>query len=423
MLLKAKKQLNDICVQLIICIAYFELDRTLETYGAHGEPWFIMLSQIVAAITLILFAFTLMKSKKLYKHLNYMFFLTVIYVIYAFVTTYVNHGDIRASIGSVYPSLAMYALINLVCNSQYSTQRFLRTISDMYILLAVINLLFIIFLPNFFGAYQFFLGSKNHIGFMLILGELFVYLESEANKNRKKLTLYNIVCFISLILIFSGSGIVGMLIIAVYFMFPHVRKFIKNRSIAWFYVLYTFIWINIVFMGQNGLLNWTPVKFLVNNVLGKDLTFSGRMYIWENAVPIVMKRFWVGYGITSSPNHFYIYKLLMGEKIFTSTLSAHNQVLQSLYEIGFIGVCLIAAMVFVSEYNIGKIKNKNIAGIFRIVIIALLTMLMSEAVGWHSIITVLSLVTVIEKLENDHNIVDEKKFTYDRAIVDNYSST
>ena len=59
-MLTQKKQLNDIVVQLIICVAYFELDRVFEIYGANGEPWFILTSQIVAACTLALFVFNLL---------------------------------------------------------------------------------------------------------------------------------------------------------------------------------------------------------------------------------------------------------------------------------------------------------------------------------------------------------------------------
>lgn len=418
-MLTQKKQLNDIVVQLIICVAYFELDRVFEIYGANGEPWFILTSQIVAACTLALFVFNLLKRKNLYNSLNYMFFLILIYAIYAIFTTYVNQGSLRAGIGHMYPNLAMYALINLSCCSQYSTEKFLKTISNTYILLSTINLLFIIILPKLFGEHRFFLGLENHIGFMLILGELFVYLDCEASGKKKKLFLYHIICSVSLILIFSGSNIIGMLIIAVYFIFPKVRKFIKNRPIIWFYGLYIFVWINVVFMTNYGLLTWTPVRFVIENILGKNITFSGRMYIWETAVPIVIEKFWIGHGITSSPNHFYVYKLLMGEGIFTATFSAHNQVLQSMYEIGFIGVLIIAVMIFVSEYNISKIKNKNVSGIFRIIIIALLVMLMSEAVGWATVIVTLSLVPVMAKFECNYKETNKETIFYENIVTDN----
>ena len=37
-------------------------------------------------------------------------------------------------------------------------------------------------------------------------------------------------------------------------------------------------------------------SFIIQNILGKDLTFTGRTRIWDNAIEFIKARFIIGYG-------------------------------------------------------------------------------------------------------------------------------
>lgn len=100
----------------------------------------------------------------------------------------------------------------------------------------------------------------------------------------------------------------------------------------------------VIFQNMNlGFLN----KIIVE-VLGKDLTFSGRTNIWREAFSLISKNFLMGYGSTSSRN------LVFG-------ISAHNIILQTILESGIIGVCILILIIhkclFVNRQNNYSIAN------------------------------------------------------------------
>ncbi len=119
----------------------------------------------------------------------------------------------------------------------------------------------------------------------------------------------------------SMTSTVGILIICAYLL---MYKRIKNpfRWIGIFFALYILFFIIIIWQGKT-LANWPIFADFVVNVLHKNITFSSRIYLWRNAVKLIMASPIIGYGAQnvewmvkeiggSGPHNIWLMVLLEG---------------------------------------------------------------------------------------------------------------
>ena len=116
--------------------------------------------------------------------------------------------------------------------------------------------------------------------------------------------------------------------------------------------------------------------------MGKDSTLTNRTYLWAAAIAEIAKAPFIGHGMLENRNYF---KIDINVNI-RGQLSAHNQILQTLYEGGFVGILIIVLFLILVGKYMHKIENEDIVVIFKTFLIATMIMLLAEAPGWNALI-------------------------------------
>ena len=233
----------------------------------------------------------------------------------------------------------------------------------------------------------YFWGTENQMGYPLIIGLLFVIMAYQAGVLSKiYLTIYLCLHAISLVIIFSGTTLVGFCIALMFLInIPPVSwfsKFSLSKLVCIFLGIFVFLFL---FDGLVSFVKSDYVKYVIEDVLGKDTTMSGREVIWKMAVQEISKHPFLGNGIRESYNIF---------NINNHYLSAHNQLLQSLYEGGIMLFVAFIPLVNLASKSL-KCQSKSVTIAFKAITLAILVMYMGEAMGLTTIMLILILASLI----------------------------
>lgn len=318
----------------------------------------------------------------------------MLYGCYAISTIIAEDGNFRRLIMQLYPILGMMLLTLMECRTYEKLIRFVGCISRLFFALIFVNFVFLPFSESWFGG-SYFLGIENQIGYALLIGFLFVALDKKLNGKRALFTIYLILYFATVLYIFSGSNVTGAIVIALYMFIPFANKFINRRSIKFFLIGYGVSFIAIVLF-PTVLLNWEPIKYFIVDVLGKNITLTNRTAIWTVALDKIKERPIWGYGVRDSVNQFYIHLDFTYRASVDGTYSAHNQFLQTLYEGGMITVITILGCILKCDKKLKTcLKNSEIIGWIKMVLIVCLIMMLAEAPGWDALLLTLNMGIVL----------------------------
>lgn len=332
----------------------------------------VTLSKIIALYTIIKYISICADGSGMsFKPFGYM---SLIFVS-LFISTIWGDGEIRRFFSMVYCPLGLLSLFKIKCRSLKSSRFFIHSISLLFYALCLIEFVFVIFFPEgviINNVNMYFLGGENLIGFSLLCGLLIVLIDYYLKGCSKKYLLsYIIMETMTVLMVFSGGNVVGT-VISLILLMPVARPFLKIRFI---YIVLIFVGafaFIIVFNHLSNLLSNSYVQYLIEDVLGKNLTLTSRTNIWEMAVNGFFKNPIWGYGIRESTDLFYFAKT-------KQELSAHNQLLQSLYEGGIMFYISWIPLIIYTSRILNNTKHLGI--LIKVVTIGLMSMYMSEASG------------------------------------------
>ncbi len=300
-------------------------------------------------------------------------------------STLAEGGNMRRYIMMIYPILAMCAFIIINCSTVKSAKRFVHAIAWLFMILTTINIVLLLFFPQLFGD-KYFMGLENQIGYPLIIGLLFVWLNSIFNGEINTARAYTVVFFTTIILIFSGSNIVGAMIIAAYLFFTPLKKYLQTHQLNLFAGIYAVVFSSVVLLASDAILKLPFIKFIIQEILGKSLTLTHRTHIWAVAIPKIKDKLLLGHGIGDTGDLFFIDLHFHNRPSVTGNYSAHNQLIQGLYETGLLGLSMIVLLFIIADRLLQTQSNARISGIFRICLFAVAVMYMAEAPGWNSFV-------------------------------------
>ena len=391
---------------LYIAFLYFLFDRTLPII-LHSDllnSIYVILSKLFTVIVICELLTVILKKEGI----NFYPVLYILLIFFSlFVSTMLNNGDIPRWVMMLYPIIALSSLLLLECRTIAKMRRFVCSIANLYTFLAILNLLFLLYDPLLFATNSmlgdmYFLGGENHIGYPLLMGLFFVFLKSYFLNNKKILVFYILIYAITIFTIFSGSNVIGFLC-ALFLLVPNpVRRIVLSLSLnklsLIFAVLFTVV---IILDNLMNVLESPLFSYVIEDVLGKDVTLTNRTIIWS----IVLLGFFespiFGHGIADTVNLFYI-----SGRWSEGYLSAHNQMLQSLYEGG---ILLFLSFIPIIWWLSNALKqcDSPISNIFKAIFCALLVMFMGEAVGLDKllslIVVTIPLVSVMKKSRSFEN--------------------
>ena len=295
---------------------------------------------------------------------KFILFIILFYCSLLFSTFYFNQSYVNLiyEFASILSWIVLFK-INMLDNKD----KFLTILENTFFILLLINFITIILFPGGFylnsSGYSgnYFLGYDNNL-ITYIFPALALSFTNSLNKNGKiglKSIFLLIISFCSIIFTWSATGVVSMVIMIVLFFAYTINK--KNFPIKKYIVVALCLFIGIVFLRFQNIFS-----FIIEGWLKKDLTFTGRTYIWDIFISEIKKSILIGHGIVDSK--YLILTLNAGH--------AHNYFLQILYQGGLLTLSMFLGFFFSA---INKVKNCNEKKYVGIVIFAYLISFIFEA--------------------------------------------
>lgn len=174
------------------------------------------------------------------------------------------------------------------------------------------------------------------------------------------------ICFLVYLLQHSATGLVGLLIVCGFWLFDRVISKNKIFKATHLFFIAIFLFVFIVILRKQEFFN-----SFIQSVLKKDITFTGRIYIWDIALEtFILKNpiFGVGYQETDS--------LIVWSNV---ELGTHCDYLQIALNNGIVGLVIFLCAVFYALSKLSKEQSKHFsARILAAGIFAFLIMMITE---------------------------------------------
>lgn len=317
--------------------------------------------------------------------LSFVFFLAMI------ITTLINNGSFMQAFRTVFiEALSTLYLIHCLTQDGKWTIKILANVS---LLLMTINYILFVFFPDGFGIYISgyatgpdsrlnFLGKDNNLIFFSLFALVMILLADI--KQYKKIYAVIIVA-VTMTSVWSGTGMIGCTLVVLYILLvkdKRIDKFFKWQTLS---VLNIAAFISIVLLRVQD-----RFAFIIVDILGKDLTFTGRTSLWDLALYYISKKPVFGYGITD--------KFLVMQS--GTAYSPHNLFLQILLTGGVFTFSLfvIYYLVSVSKLNHKIYGSSNLIAV--VLSIYLIVSLTESTLNMQYLYWLLALAFCIDKYDN-----------------------
>lgn len=320
---------------------------------------------ILIMLTFILVCFLYLLHKK-YDKLDY---LIVTYLIIIGVSTIINNQDIVYYVFKKIPFLTIYFYTKLCL--KYDERKFLKSFSTYFVLTTFINFISILYTSDRSINRVFFLGYDNSYTPYIVFGcfiQLLYYMRFHDNmsaleKGILKLSfVYNIV---SCLIVRSATCKIGIILFLLSYILFKVLKIKDTKLLSYkmFYLLSIFIFFFIViFRLQN------YFDFIIVDLLNRDLTFTGRTYIWDKAISLIKDNMVLGLGFSDMELRIKAIGIY----------HAHSAYLNVLLESGIIGLIFYNSIFIECGSCIDKSKNKDIKNILSFLFFTLFILSINE---------------------------------------------
>ncbi|NGY80497.1 O-antigen ligase family protein (plasmid) [Bacillus megaterium] len=321
---------------------------------------------IVYQLTLIWqFAVVIISLFLLYRNLTPFNILLIFYMILVIFSALLNdtfNPGIFYSI-AVFTGFCIYI--------SYAMRNINELIKGLYYLFAAV--VFINFLTLLIGGIatspdglstNYLLGGKNAIAMTALPTIPLIYLYSYMVHNKLKTLpfLLILICAVSLYLSESGTGIVVSFLAILFVILPK-KYFPSFITYFWIYIV---VFLTIVIFRLQELLFG---DFIIN-VLHKDMTFTGRTYIWDLVLDLIKQSWLIGYG--------------RGNQIishhFANLNETHNGLLEIMMYSGILGVLFFLIILLVVGHKLNSNKNHILSKILSFSIFAYLIIGLTESV-------------------------------------------
>lgn len=348
---------------------------------------FKITNYIYIIFAVIIFAYLIYVYVKKKEKIDYFFIILILYRVLIIIPTIVNSGDILkvGYISIIMIDIFLFFKINIK-NSNYEI---VHILSNIFIFYLLVNLVTIIKFDNGIIENLYFLGIRTRFTDYAFPGMLLTVMDYKLNNvNRFQTVLKIIIILLNIIIPKVSTAYVGL---ALFIILAFTLKKIRNIKILNYNVFITLalvLNISIVFFRIQNIFS-----FIIVDLLGKNLTLSGRTFIWDASYEYLKENLLLGNGLNNLNGNF-IY--------FHGWWQAHNQFLQQLYESGIFGTILLIIALYYTGKNINKSVNKNIYISFMFAFcIMMITEIYAYYVTFYLSIILIYLVSKEERTKNE----------------------
>lgn len=254
--------------------------------------------------------------------------------------------------------------------------KYIKTLFGILISIMSINCLLCLIYPDGLKMASLYTNWKNPMFFVgidnalikeiipfLVIAYYFRLCDDNAIINRRKtgwIFLYtNVICFITLLVANSATGIVTFILFTVLIWTYSIWN---NRRFSYKILLlaYLVFFLGVIVLGSN-----LQIISSITSFFGRTNTFTGRTWLWKNAINLITERPILGYGYTSG-----------NIRIWGGMFSSHNMFLEMTIQGGllYLGIFLLITFYAIRQNVNAKVNYSNVifAGIFSYLIIGLL---------------------------------------------------
>lgn len=352
------------------------------TYAFTGQIGIIHTAYVILRYSMVMIVviaglFSVNRLNKAGYKISHKEFIWLVYVFYLCVSSILVTNNVKGTIMQVFWLLSSILFAWLFTLVEFNT--LLWVFLDGQLVILFMQLITLAVFPGICYAHHdsgiVFQGSfyhKNALALQMVFGLivcLCVFLKRKDMKLSHIQLIKLLVCAISsfVLLMATGSGTARTCIftICITYLFCFILK--RKINIVVVMSIFSALFIGFVF-SQN-----TFIGEILENVLHRDATLTGRLRIWNIVLKIVKGRPFFGYGF----NSFWEYNPELAEKALN--MGAHNGFFELLLQIGYIGTFfLILLLIKLGNSMKQSLKHPSVETVFDYLFI---TMLLTYAIG------------------------------------------
>lgn len=328
-------------------------------------------------------------------------------------STIINNGAILRYIGPATTTITMAMVGEMLIDSNKLINVLKKV--NVYLLISFIINLISIFLIDFTPFEKFtkvyFLGIDNRFVFTFIPWIFFEGITSLAEHKtlNKKWLIITILCELILLYKSSVAAMLAMLIFTFsFFVYNRVSNISEyNKSTFLSYLV----------------LNVSIIIFKIQNVfskliifLGKDITLSGRTYIWDGILKSLKQNILIGTGMQSISydKNFFFESSAPFFLEHCKVIHAHNSLMTLLYRGGIISLLIYIYIIYITLRSIKTEKKSIYSGLLYTTIIVILILSLFDTMDFACLYFIIAIALNISKLKTNSFI--EKNCVIDQKI-------
>lgn len=314
-------------------------------------PWqMFYISYFVVDCYLLIYIYINASKSDWYSNIMVLSVLMIIMNTYNFISGMLDIG--KFILGFLF-SIFIYALERVIF-FQYKKDQLLKFIHQINLISIIANIIssisvLVLLNQRTIDNFNFFLGDKFLCSYALILGIVLLFADTRMpikERNRKKILIvlisYSIIYDIA---VNCMTAIIMTIIVGITILIP--AKIVKSKlrspivSIVSLIIAGTFpIWSNVFLKNEK-------VQYMITEIMNKNISLTGRTYIYGHIRLFVNDRIWCGYGYNNS---------IVKDKLSVGNIQ--NGILDILLSYGIIVMILFALIV------VRYMKGKNATVIF-----------------------------------------------------------
>lgn len=256
-----------------------------------------------------------------------------------FASTMINGRSLRNAFSALLAPVAMMLFFDY--GMKTNRDIFMKVVKGILLLFVSLNFITLLFFPN--GLYTvdgsslyWFLGFKNiHVRYII---PAVAIVMAEGLRKKEKIGSSTILLFsiglLSCVLAKSSTGIMGMVVFGSLLLADRMRGRVKAK--IWKVILNPAVIIVVILLLDYVIL-LGEASFLagfIKEYFGKDMTFTGRAYVWERCIELIQAQPFLGYGYINSTDFFYMIAVNIGAH-------PHNYILGWVFYGGVLSLLMI----------------------------------------------------------------------------------
>ena len=353
--LEEKKEISLLTLLLIV-FPFFKPDIVV------SFPNINILFCVYLLVSIVVIAINYAKKNRL----SFFLIMYFIYVIIAIFSTFINDGNILKAFFDFLQNIGIIMLVELY--SKNDTKKLFKVFLILFYFYTIANTISFIIYPQ--GIIQteitkapiYLLGIDNRFAFTYLPGVCIVAIYELLSKQKlTKITyFYLLLTYFTFIYFWSAGALVAESLMILFFFLLYKKIHIKPTNYFYFSIIG---FISLVFLRIQNLF-----KFLIVDILHKDLTLSSRTLLWDKSIDIIKDNLFIGIGVQK--NNVMINNI--------SAYHSHCYYLNILLQSGIFGLLSFLTVIYISLRELSKCKNDMISKIVSFTIFALLVMLLAD---------------------------------------------